>query len=218
MDLEIANTGVKHEHKRRPGRPRQFDRDEALKRAMRLFWARGYETTSMADLRAALGLTQASIYAAFGSKERLFLEAVALYRRTAGNTTARALEEHATAREAVEAMLRGAVETFLEEGAPGGCLVVLSAVHCSEESRAVREELAGFRRETEARVLERLRRGQREGDLPDTAPVEAMAGFYTTVLHGLSVQAKDGAPLGGAVTGAMAAWDAMLDNRERGKA
>ncbi len=218
MEQEIANTDAEHGPKRGPGRPRQFDRDEALRRAMRLFWARGYEMTSMADLREALGLTQASIYAAFGSKERLFLEAVALYRETAGNTTARALEEHATARGAIEAMLRGAVATFLEEDAPGGCMVVLGAVHCSEESRAAREELARFRRETEARVLERLRRGQREGDLPETAPVEAMAGFYTTVLHGLSVQAKDGAPLGGAVTGAMAAWDAMLDNRERGRA
>ena len=96
--------------KRARGRPREFDREKALEKAMQLFWALGYEATSMADLRAALGITQASLYAAFGSKEQLFREAVDLYRRTANSSTARALETGRTAREAVQAMLQAAVE------------------------------------------------------------------------------------------------------------
>src|ERR1700728_2699760 len=90
--------------KRDRGRPREFDRGQALERAMRLFWSRGYDAISMADLRAELGITQASLYAAFGSKEQLFRDAVDLYRQTAGFSTTDALAKGVIAREAIHAM------------------------------------------------------------------------------------------------------------------
>ena len=98
---------------------------------MRIFWSLGYDATSMADLRAALGITQASLYAAFGSKEQLFREAVDLYRRTAGFNTARALTIDSSAREAIHAMLQAAVDAYTAPGAPGGCLVILGATNCT---------------------------------------------------------------------------------------
>src|SRR6202046_1234427 len=108
------NRSTKHaESSRRDrGRPREFDRDQALERAMRLFWSRGYDAISMADLRAELGITQASLYAAFGSKEQLFRDAVDLYRQTAGFSTTDALAKGVNAREAIHAMLQAAVDVF----------------------------------------------------------------------------------------------------------
>src|SRR5271154_20593 len=111
--------------KRGRGRPREFDREQGLQKAMQLFWSLGYDSTSMADLRAGLGIAQASLYAAFGSKEQLFREAVDRYRRTTGFSTTRALESGATAREAIHEMLQAAVDAFSAPGAPGGCLLIL---------------------------------------------------------------------------------------------
>jgi AcrR family transcriptional regulator len=179
--------------RRARGRPREFDRDQALEKAMRAFWNLGYEATSMADLRAAMGLTQASIYAAFGSKEQLFREAVELYRRTAGTTTVRALEDQPTALESIRAMLQDAAESFTSRGTPAGCLVVLGTMNCTPASKSVQDHLLSLRLRTPNAILERLKRGQREGDVPTGAPVEALAAYYTTVLHGLSIQARDGA-------------------------
>lgn len=146
----------------------------------------------MAELRSAMGITQASLYAAFGNKEQLFREAVELYRRTVGTTTARALEDKATAYESIQAMLQDAVETFTTTGRPAGCLVVLGAVNCSAENKPVQDYLLALRLRTPEAIAERIRRGQRDGDVPRDAPVEALAAFYATVLHGLSIQARDG--------------------------
>src|ERR671931_1576682 len=96
----------------RTGRPRDFDRDEALQRATQLFWGQGYEATTLADLQKAMGgITAPSFYAAFGSKEELFREAVELYKRTEGAPIAKALSEGPTARSSVEAMLRASAES-----------------------------------------------------------------------------------------------------------
>ncbi len=176
---------------------------------MRVFWSLGYEATSMADLRAALGLTQASLYAAFGSKEALFREAVELYQRTDGITTERALSADLPTREAVRTMLQGAVDAFTARGAPGGCLVVLGTVNCTVENRTVQQHLASLRSQTVRSLMRRIKRGVREGDTPNTASVSGLAAYYATVLHGLSIQARDGASrktLTGVVHCAMAAW------------
>jgi AcrR family transcriptional regulator len=119
---------------------------------MLVFWRLGYEAASMAELRSAMGITQASLYPAFGNKERLFREAVDLYRRTAGTTTARALEEKPTARESIDAMLRDAVDAFTSTGRPAGCHVVLGTMNCSPESKPVQEQLLAFRLHTPRRL------------------------------------------------------------------
>ncbi len=196
--------------KRGRGRPREFDRAEGLRKAMQVFWSLGYEATSMADLREGLGIKQASLYAAYGSKEELFREAVALYQGTDGIGTPRALAAQTSTREAIQVMLQDAVNMFTEADTPRGCLVVLSTINCTVENRGVQEYLSAFRRQTRVRIEARLRRGQREGDVAETAPIAAIAAFYTTVLHGLSIHAKDGATrktLTQVVDCSMNAWD-----------
>src|SRR3984885_13466607 len=146
------------------GRPREFDRDQALGQAMRLFWSRGYDATSMADLRAELGITQASLYATFGSKEQLFRDAVDLYRQTAGFSTTAALAKGANSREAINAMLQAAVDAFSAPDAPGGCLLILGATNCPIESKTVQDHLLSIRRQISQSILDRLKLGQRDGD------------------------------------------------------
>jgi AcrR family transcriptional regulator len=195
------------------GRPREFDREQGLAKAMHLFWSFGYDAISMADLRAGLGITQASLYAAFGSKEQLFREAVDLYRRTAGFSTTRALATETSARKAIHAMLQAAVDAFSAPGAPGGCLLILGAINCAIENKAVQDHLLSIRRQISQSILERLKRGQLEGDVPKAAPIVAVAAYYSTVLHGLALQSRDGASrktLTQVVQFAMADWHQMV--------
>lgn len=195
------------------GRPRGFDRETALRRAMEVFWEHGYEATSMTDLTSAMGIASPSLYAAFGSKERLFQEAVELYSTTEGSAMARAFAEVPTARGAVEAVLRENARLYTVPDRPAGCMIVLAATNCSPANAPVRDHLATWRRSGAEMMAERLRRGVEEGELPAATDTEAVAAFYTTVVQGMSVQARDGASratLDKTVDRAMAAWDAVL--------
>ncbi|QCX79450.1 HTH-type transcriptional repressor ComR [Streptomyces sp. YIM 121038] len=195
------------------GRPRGFDRETALRRAMEVFWEHGYEATSMTDLTSAMGIASPSLYAAFGSKERLFQEAVTLYSVTEGSVMTRAFAEVPTARGAVEAVLRENARAYTDRDRPTGCMIVLAATNCSPANAPVRDHLAGWRRSGAEMMAERLRRGVEEGELPAATDTEAVAAFYTTVVQGMSVQARDGASratLDKTVDRAMAAWDAVL--------
>ncbi|WP_437733932.1 TetR/AcrR family transcriptional regulator [Sorangium sp. So ce1335] len=198
------------------GRPRSFDRAAALRRAMEVFWERGYEGTSLSDLTAAMGINSPSLYAAFGCKEALFREAVALYTEVEGAATNRAMREQPTARAAVEAMLRGNAEAYVCPGRPSGCMIVLAATLGTPESEAVRSFLAEVRRGAQDELQRRLDRGVAEGDVPAGTDTAALAAFYTTVLNGLSLQARDGASreaLQAIVDCAMAAWDVLTRPR-----
>jgi AcrR family transcriptional regulator len=197
----------------RRGRPRSFDRQEALCAALRVFRERGYEGTSIADLQQALGgLSPPSIYAAFGSKEELFKEAVELYRGRIGTSTKRALEA-TTAKAAIEGLLRGAVAATTEPGEPRGCLLIQGAIACSPSNESVQRYLHDLRLDANRTITKRLKAGVTAGDVPAGTDVAAIASFYTTFVHGIAIQARDGATRASmiaAVECAMAAWDTLV--------
>jgi AcrR family transcriptional regulator len=192
------------------GRPRGFDRAEALRRAMEVFWEHGYEGASVGDLTTAMGIRPPSLYAAFGCKEELFREAVALYEDVEGAPPLRALREAPTAREGVEAMLRTNAQAYTEPGRPTGCMVVLAATTYTPSTQGIRDFLAEQRRLSTAVVRERLDRGHADGDLPSGADTGALAAYVSSVQFGMSVQARDGATRGelfAVVDTAMAGWE-----------
>jgi AcrR family transcriptional regulator len=195
------------------GRPRTFDPDTALRQALDLFWERGYEGTSLHDLAQAMGIASASIYACFGSKENLFRQVMTLYGTTSGEPPRRALREQPTARAAIHAMLRATADQVTGPDTPHYCMLILAAPAGAVENHAVREFLADVRRGQYTTIKERLARGVSDGDLTALpTSLDAIARFYTTVVQGLSVQARDGATradLEAVITCAMAAWDTL---------
>jgi AcrR family transcriptional regulator len=195
------------------GRPRSFDRAAALRRAMEVFWAKGYDGASLSDLTAAMGINSPSLYAAFGSKESLFREAVALYEETEGTEIWTALPETPTAREAFERFLCASAEAFARPDKPAGCLIVLGALTANDANANVCRELRDRRAENVATLRDRLKRAVCEGELPKSLDCLAVATFYATVQQGMSIQARDGASrttLLSVAASAMAAWDGLM--------
>lgn len=174
------------------GRPRSFDRDLALQRAMEVFWSKGYEGAQLTDLTAAMGINPPSFYAAFGSKEQAFREAVDLYIATVGAASMRALEAAPATRDGVRAMIEGSIDVALSTR-PGGCLLVLGVVNCLPENKAARKHLKDARRVTLSLIRRRLDRGIAEGDLAPDTDAAALADYYHGVLQAISFQARDGA-------------------------
>ncbi|HMC15786.1 MAG TPA: TetR/AcrR family transcriptional regulator [Albitalea sp.] len=175
------------------GRPLSFDRDKALENAMHVFWERGYEAASIAELTAAMGITPPSLYTAFGDKERLFLEAIERYASGPGGGAPRALAEEPTARAAIERLLNEAAEELTRTCHPAGCMVVTAATNCSLSSAHVQAALAKRREASEAGIRSRIKQGIRDGELPPDTDAATLANFYTTVFQGMSIQARDGA-------------------------
>lgn len=199
------------------GRPRAFDRAEALHQAMLVFWRQGYEGTSISDLCDAMGISSPSLYAAFGSKEELFREAISLYSATEGSGHD-TLEGAPTAREGVEWMLREKARAYVDPEKPPGCMIVLSAAAGSAKTQAVRDHLSALRRESLAGMRGRFDRAVQEGELPPETDTGALAGQYAALLNGLSYAARDGATaeeLDAIIDSAMASWDAMAYSRNR---
>lgn len=190
------------------GRPRSFDREQALDAAMRVFWAKGFGGTSMADLTAAMGIASPSLYAAFGSKEGLYREAIQHY--VDSNTDSFwGVMDLPTARESVEGLLRNAARAFSTPGVPPGCMVIQTATEAGDLSPELANSLCEMRASNAETLARRLRRGVEQGDVAPGTDVRAVADFYATVHKGLSLSAKGGAgadELNSVVTSAMAAW------------
>lgn len=177
---------------RRIGRPLSFDREAALRKAMLLFWRQGYETTSLNDLTAALGVSPPSIYTAFGDKKRLFLEAARLY--VAGQETPeQVIGDAETARDAARRLLEAAAVGFTGETTPAGCLLATAAITGSPEAADVRAELADFRRRVENALRARIERGIRDGEGVPDIEADALAGLVMATIQGMSTLARDGA-------------------------
>lgn len=148
----------------------------------------------MADLVEALGLASSRIYAAFGSKEALFREAIELYEQHEGGFADRAMAQEPTARAGLERMLRDAVATYTRPGQPPGCMVVSSATNCSAANDAVRTWLEQHRVERTASIVKRVEAAVADGELAPHTNAQAVGDALAALLHGLSVQARDGVP------------------------
>jgi AcrR family transcriptional regulator len=177
------------------GRPRSFDLNKALDRALHVFWRKGYEGTSLSELTKAMGINRPSLYAAFGRKEALFCKALERYRCGPAAYTQEALNE-TTARAVVERLLRGAADLTTAPRNPGGCLTVQGALVCGEAADSIRQELTACRTAGEAAIRRRLEHAKSNGDLPaDTDPAD-LARYVATIVYGIAVQAAGGASRG----------------------
>jgi len=174
------------------GRPRAFDTDAALEKAMCVFWRQGYEGTSLSDLTEAMGINRPSLYAAFGNKEELFRKVLERYGKGPANYVQQALEQP-TARQVIEHLWRGAASMAADSAYPPGCLAVQSALCCGEEGQAASAVARAARLGSQACLVERFKRAQREGDLQETVDPEDLARYVAMILQGMSVQATNGA-------------------------
>ena len=176
----------------RPGRPRDFNLDEALDRAMRLFWRNGYLGTSISDLTEALGISRASLYAAFGNKEELYKKALDRY-GAGPSCYQREAVEKPTAYAVVEHVLNGVIESALHPRNPRGCMWVVGLLSCGDPESTVKQDLIARRAADEERLVKRFKRSVAEGDLPRVADPKALTRYLGTVNFGLAVQAAAGA-------------------------
>lgn len=174
------------------GRPRTFDADKALEKAMKVFWRRGYEGATLPELTKAMGINRPSMYAAFGNKEQLFRKVMEKYASGPGAQMCAALHLP-TARAVAEAMLRASTELLGNSRNPKGCLAIQGALACGDSADGVRKDLANRRRTQEAALRERFERAQAEGDLSPKADAADLARYICTVMQGMSVQATGGA-------------------------
>ena len=160
---------------------------------MHLFWEHGYEATSLAMLREAMGLTPPQIYNAFTDKETLFRKALTRYHQTEIGFALDALSAPVPTGEAVRRLLLGAAEAYSRPGKPGGCLFVTGALAASPQAQAIADELKAYRKASDAAIAERLAKGRAIGDLPEGLAVEGFAKYLSGVMNGMSIQARDGA-------------------------
>ncbi|TDC25745.1 TetR/AcrR family transcriptional regulator [Streptomyces sp. 8K308] len=196
---------------RKRGRPRSFDRETALEKALRAFWEHGYEGTSVTDLTQAMGIGAPSMYAAFGDKKTLFEEATESYVRRYGGFVPRALAEEATAEAAIGRALREAAVEYTVPGRPHGCLVISAVVTYSESAEEVAEGLREMRRRNLAAFEKRIRQDIDAGVLAPDTDAAGLARFAATVMQGMSQQSRDGASreeLLAVAEAAMLAWPA----------
>lgn len=201
------------------GRPRTFDRELALEQAMQLFWEQGYESTSLSQLKARMGagISAPSFYAAFGSKEALFHEAVQRYLASHGQVTECLWDDELAPREAIERALRRSIRMQCEAGHPKGCMVSLGVMSApSAEYAGVARPLADSRERTRAGLRHCVERGIRIDELAADTDAWVMATVFDSFLLGVSIQARDGVPcaqIEGALSQVLQVWDAARASR-----
>ena len=171
------------------GRPRSFDREQALDSAMEVFWEKGFEAASLSDLTKAMGINPPSLYAAFGDKERLFLEAVERYVSHRGQCD---YCGEATARESVRKLLTHVAEEMSDSSHPHGCLMMMATTTTAAASAQLQAAIAKLRASSRQKLRERIARGVADGELPPDTDASALAAFYGAVLAGMAAMAHEG--------------------------
>lgn len=174
------------------GRPRSFDVDDALDRALEVFWRHGYEGASLPDLTAAMGISRPSLYAAFGNKEELFRRALDRYAEHSSVYLREAIAEP-TAEAVARKLLFGAAAAAGDPKRPRGCFLVQGALACSGEADDVRRAAAERRAAGQALLRRRFRKAAEEGDLPPDVDPADLARYVFALLHGMAVHAAGGA-------------------------
>lgn len=174
------------------GRPREFSETEALDGAMRVFWEKGYEGTSLDDLTHAMGINRSSLYSTFGDKESLFRRVISVYGEQQLTFVSDALAQQ-KARQAIEALWRNTV-TFLSDSThPRGCLSLQGGLTCGSGMEKVKKTMIDWRKSALAPIEKRMQRARNEGDLPGRVDPKDLARYVLIVMNGLSIQAANGA-------------------------
>lgn len=205
---------------RERGRPRTFDIDLALDRAVQVFWKHGFQDASMHELTEAMGLSKPSLYAAFGDKEALYLKTLERYLALLVERHAAALNDEVDGRAAVEAFLRSIARMLVDPVLPGGCFIINGTADCGGSTIPASVELAlrAALHGTEGMLLARVLKAQQDGDLPVESAPEALAAMFSSIIAGLAVLAKSGAPeakLMTVIDTAMQVWPAPTQRRRK---
>ena len=179
--------------RKRTGRPRAFDRDQALNIALDLFWRHGFEGTSTAQLTVAMGIAPPSLYAAFGSKEALFREALAAYGERYAGFLSETMSAPGPVRAAVMQMLLRAARQFANAEHTLGCMVAAGELQASPANAALLVEVTGLRQAAQQAIRSRLEAARKAGELPADADIATLAAFFAMTIQGMAVQARDGA-------------------------
>jgi AcrR family transcriptional regulator len=174
------------------GRPRSFSEATALDAAMRVFWERGYEGTSLDDLTQAMGINRSSLYATFGDKETLFRLAMDRYAAGPLAFLSESLKQP-TARAVVEALLGATVKFLADANHPRGCLTLQGGLACGAGTETVKQAMIDWRKSGQAHIEKRMRQAHDEGDLPKDVDPKDFARYVSIVMNGLGVQAANGA-------------------------
>lgn len=176
----------------RTGRPRVFDKESAISKAMFLYWEQGFESTSLAQLKEAMGISSASFYAAFGSKENLFKEAIDRYNASYGQVTDCLADTSMQPKAAIETALRQTARMQTDSSHPSGCMLVLSANVCSEKNNHVRDIVSKERALVRCNLEECIKRGQKNGEITSNINSDVLCTLIEAFMYGISTQARDG--------------------------
>ncbi|ADT89109.1 MULTISPECIES: TetR/AcrR family transcriptional regulator [Vibrio] len=177
----------------RTGRPREFNRDEAVKKAMDLFWKKGFEGTSLSELRTALGhLSAASFYAAFGSKRALYQECLELYTQTCGETLSELNHEDVPAKTAIKNMLVKTINMQTSPMTPTGCMAVLSGLNCCDDNKEIEQMALSVRNDIRSALKKCVYRGIEQGEWQQDLDADSFILMIDTFINGLSIQSRDG--------------------------
>ena len=190
MKMEVMDKNMKTVNGK-TGRPIGFDRDAALEAAMLLFWQRGYEGTSMADLTQAMGLNPSSIYAAFGDKHALFQLVVERYMELRAQYAVKALEEP-TLKRFIRALFENTVAFLSTPGHPPTCMTLAGSVGCSVDAKPARDLMTEIRMQNQVALRKRLLKARKSGELPKGINLDDYTRYLSTILAGLSIQAANG--------------------------
>ncbi len=172
------------------GRPREFDSEQVLDETMRLFWAKGYRATSVADVARCAGIGRASLYNTFGDKHELFLAAVERYQRTVHMDLVEIITDSGSPRAAIERAIEKVAEDALGESAKRGCLLTNSALELAPHDEKVRERVFESFDRLERAFEGAIVRAQQEGEIPTHREARKMARFLVTMVQGLGVVGK----------------------------